>query len=191
MGKTGSGKTTLAQIILARRQYVVVYDAKGLLRWPNYARFERLDQCVKAAMDQKIAKIIYAPTHDELLNFNIINQFFQWIYIRRNTTCYVDEVYSVTKRGEIPSFYHALLTRGREYNISTISSTQRPKQIPQVVLSESEHYYVFQLMLPQDRQRVREIIPVTDRQLMDLKDHRFLYSNASGDTIGPLRLEIR
>jgi len=135
-------------------------------------------------------KIIYAPRHSELINFDVINRFFQWLYLRENTTVYVDEVYSVCHRGEIPTFYHALLTRGRELNLSTFSSTQRPKQIPAVVLSESEHYYVFQLMLPQDRQRIREMLPVTDEQLRGLRGHQFFYATADGAMMGPATLQV-
>lgn len=188
VGKTGSGKTTLARALLQSRPFVVIYDAKGLLRWPDYVRYVTLEECIAS----KLHRMIYAPRHEELADIDptYVNRFFQWVYLRANTTLYVDEVYSVCNRGEIPRYYHACLTRGREFNISTFSSTQRPKQIPAVVLSESEHYYVFQLILPQDRQRVREIIPVTDNELRNLGDHKFLYSKADGSTIGPLRIRL-
>lgn len=189
VGKTGCGKTTLAQALLQKRPFVVVHDSKDMLYWEGYSRFDKLSDCIGARAEHH-PKIIYAPRHTELLDPFVINKFFQWIFERRNTTLYVDEVYSVCNRGEIPSYYHACLTRGRQLKISTFSSTQRPKQIPQVVLSESEHYYVFQLQLPQDRLRIREILPVSDTELRGLRGHNFLYANASGDTFGPIRLGL-
>lgn len=189
VGKTGSGKTTLARRLLEPRPYVVVCDTKGTLQWPGYTRFDRLDDCIYAKTDVA-PRIIYAPRHEELIDPSVTNRFFQWLYLRGNTTVYIDEVYGVCTRGEIPTFYHAILTRGRELNISTFSSTQRPKQIPAVVLSESEHYYVFQLMLPQDRQRIREMIPVTDEQLRALRRHEFFYATADGGIMGPAKLSV-
>jgi adenylate kinase family enzyme len=186
VGMTGSGKTTLARELLRSRQYVVVYDSKGLLRWSEYKRVTSLFELTQS----KSPKLLYAPVHSELIDVEIIDKFFLWIYQRMNTTVYVDEVYSVTNRGEIPTYYHAILTRGRELGISTFSSTQRPKQIPQVILSESECYYVFRLLLPQDRQRVKEILPVTTDDIQQLKKHEFLYGNADGSIIGPLRLRL-
>ncbi len=184
IGMTGSGKTTLAKAILQTRPYVVIHDAKGLIQIDGFARYTNLLQCQQS----KYAKIIYAPNHKELRDSIIIESFFHWIYDRQNTTLYVDEVYSVTNRGEIPDYYHAILTRGREMNISCISSTQRPKLIPQSILSESDLYYVFRLLLPQDRQKIRDILPLSNEKLTALKRHEFFFGSADGVIMGPLKL---
>ncbi len=186
IGKTGSGKTTLARALLQVRRNVIVLDTKGMIRWSDYRRVNRLQDMM---LDyEKFSRIVYSPAHDELIDEKKINQFFQWCYMTGNMTVYVDEVGQVCNRGEIPRFYHALLTRGREFNISTFSSTQRPKQIPMVVLSESEHYYVFQLRLRDDRKRVTEIIPVSEFGIRGLQGHNFLYSRADSDTVVTMKL---
>ena len=186
IGQTGCGKTTLARVLLATRPFVAVYDAKGLLRWNTFTRYTKLEKLMKA----KESRLIYAPVAEELRDENFIEGFFRWVYKRRNTTLYVDEVYGVTKRDEIPPSYHACLTRGRELGISTFSATQRPMLIPQVVLSESEHYYIFRLLLPQDRKKMREVIGLTERAISRLGKHEFFYGNNEGVVRGPLKLNL-
>lgn len=186
IGQTGSGKTTLARALLAPRLHVAVYDAKGLLAWPGYERFTDL----RHAIESKAQRIIYAPNADQLRDLYYAESFFRWIFMRKNTTLYIDEVYSVTERDNIPDSLHACLTRGRELGISTFCSTQRPKLIPQIVLSESEHYYIFRLLLPQDRMKIRQVIGLDDDALSTLGKYEFYYANNEGETLGPLRLRL-
>lgn len=183
---TGSGKTTLARTLLLSRPFVVVYDAKGLLAWPGFQRFTVLQQLAES----RHSKLIYAPNHRELQDEATKEKFFEWVYNRQNTTLYVDEVYAVTSRGYIPHYYHACLTRGREMGISVFSSTQRPMLIPQVILSESEHYYVFRLQLPQDKKRIREIVNLESSQIENLPKYLFYYGSSDGEIVGPLKLRI-
>jgi hypothetical protein len=186
IGQTGSGKTTLARALLAPRLHVAVYDAKGLLAWPGYERFTD----IRHAIESKAQRIIYAPNASELRDPDLWEAFFRWVFLRKNTTLYVDEVYSVTERDNVPDSLHACITRGRELGISTFCSTQRPKLIPQIVLSESEHYYIFRLLLPQDRMKIRQVIGLDDEKLSTLGKYEFYYANNEGETLGPLRLSL-
>lgn len=174
-GRTGSGKTFLAKKYLANYQNVVVLDTKGLVSWPeipdtewtgeekeilkNNGKNENLSMVFKLK-DLETAdtpKIIYRPPWEELEE-EYFNAFFQWIYRRKNTIVWVDEVMSVCPNPhKIPEFYKAILTRGRQRKTAVWSLTQRPSGIPQIIMSESTHFFVFDLNLPQDREKLVEV----------------------------------
>lgn len=186
VGQTGSGKTTLARVLLRSRRYVVVIDPKGLLAWPEYKVYRSLATLTKA----KEERLIYRPSWQELQDPDELEAFFSWVYQRRNCTLYVDELFGICQGEVYPPHFGACLTRGRELGIDVWSATQRPKRVPQVALSESEHYYVFYLKLSQDRERVRDLTGIDDQEIAALPKYDFLYSRQDSATEGPLRLEL-
>jgi len=186
VGQTGSGKTTLAEYACSLRRHVVVFDAKGTINWPGYVVYKRLAK----ATATKDERIIYRPDFDELADMESTERFFKWIYLRGNCLVYIDEVFSITNGEIMPRYYHACLTRGRERGIQVYSSTQRPKGIPQVILSESEHLYAFRLVMPQDRERVASLCGLEADKMKQLPKFQFWYAPQGGEVAGPLRLRI-
>lgn len=178
---TGSGKTTLARFLLEPFPFVACIDPKGLLTWAGYERQTRLKDVVKS----KSPRIIYAPEPEELRNEDMIDAFFSWVYMRRNTFLYVDEVYAVAYRNEIPPNYHSILTRGRERGTGLLSSTQRPMQIPTVIMSEAESWYVFRLSMEGDRKKVEASIGLSSEQIRKLPKRHFVYSRVDEDIQTP------
>ena len=187
VGKTGSGKTTLARCLLAGRTYVAVLDPKGNIAWPGYDRHTTFRALIKS----RAPKLIYSPKWNELNDPDYWEAFFTWIYKRKNTTVYVDEVFAVTQGQVIPPHYHACLTRGRELGISTWSATQRPKSIPQVLKSEAEHIYTFRLKLDVDRVAIEQTTALDEALQAALPTkHVFYYSSEEGGNFGPLTLKL-
>lgn len=186
VGQTGSGKTTLAEHLLTSRRFVVVLDAKGQLRWPDYQVCTSFEKLTKA----NAPKLIYRPSWIELQDAGEIEAFFTWVYVRRHCTCYVDELFAVTKGDVYPPHYGACLTRGRELGIEMWSATQRPMRVPQVALSESEHYYAFKLKLSQDRERIEQNTGISAEAIAALPKQSFIYSRQDSDPIGPLKLDL-
>ncbi len=157
-GRTGSGKTFLAKKFLAQYPNVVVLDTKGMLDWNELLPEEKTIVTSLAKIGEaKTDKIIYKPRWQEM-DFEVYNRFFKWVYQRKNTIVWVDEVMAVCPNPfKIPDFYKAILTRGRELNIAVWSLTQRPSGIPQIVISEATHLFIFDLNMEQDRNKLTEI----------------------------------
>lgn len=188
VGMTGSGKTTLARLLLEPFRYVAVIDPKGLLDWKGYERTTKLRETLRSKAD----KIIYAPEADELRNESYIDAFFAWVYHRKNTFLYIDEVYAVSYRNEIPPHYHSILTRGRERGNGLLSATQRPMLIPNVIMSESENWYVFRLNMEGDRKKIEQAIGLPQEEIQALPKRVFRYVKADEDMQTPaLTLSLR
>ena len=157
-GRTGSGKTYLAQKYLAGYEHVFVLDTKGTIDWPEVPRDEiTIVKHLKSVLKVKTSKCIYQPVAEEL-ELDFYDQFFKFIYNRGNTIVWIDEVMSVTPHAQkIPFWYKAILTRGRELGVSAWSLTQRPAGINLLPISEASHLIAFDLNLPQDRKRISEV----------------------------------
>lgn len=185
IGTTGSGKTTMARWLLNYYPYVVIFDPKDEIRWEGYKRFTTLRDLAGA----KEPKLIYAPIASELRDEDFHEAFFRWIYERKNTLLYVDEVYAIAYRQDIPDSYHACLTRGRTRNISVISATQRPKDIHPVILSENENFFIYRLQLSQDKEAIRKTIGLDEDLISKLKKREFYHWTIDGAN-GPFKLHL-
>ncbi|HEX9253020.1 MAG TPA: hypothetical protein VF870_12305 [Ignavibacteriaceae bacterium] len=154
-GRSGTGKSKLAEIYTAGMDNVIVLDTKGDFKYsqlPNVPVFESLEEL----QTFKEGKAIYRPNIQEL-NSTYYELFFEWIYFRKNCTCLVDEILDVCPNSfSIPFYAKAILTRGRSRNTQMWGCTQRPKGIPTVFLSEAIHYFVFDLNTKDDRKRIVE-----------------------------------
>jgi hypothetical protein len=164
-GRTGSGKTFLAETYLAGFPNVVVLDTKGFVDW-NLAGFppvyDSLSELVKNVKD---GKAIYRPNPFEM-DMEFYDKFFEWVYERQNTIVYIDELMSIATSSQIPFFLKAILTRGRQRNTACWSLTQRPSGIPIICMSEATHFFVFDLNIKEDRDRLKKI---TGNEIMDYK----------------------
>ena len=178
MGKTGCGKTTLAFRIVSRYKHAVVLDVKGEMTnrdWPGFVIFDSFDKLRKA--DKSITKRIYQPNiHEQDLEH--YEKFFSWIYYRKNTCVYIDEVLGICRNyKDIPFYYKGILTRGRQRGIACLQATQTPMDIPHSILSQSELYYVFFCKMPQDREKIEKITGIPAETQQRLSDYEFLIAS--------------
>lgn len=153
VGKTGSGKTTLALYLTKSLSRLVVFDPKGTLWVPEW----RLEDWSKEGLQrlaegESVRLRIPAPLN------NNWEPYFTEIFSIGNCVVYIDEVYGIVPPGAKPgAMFTAMYTRGRELNIGVIAATQRPTWVPLFVLSEAEWLFVFRLQLQADRNRMAEI----------------------------------
>ena len=184
IGKTGCGKTTLAKFLVEDhiKPFSVTWNPKGsdnVFAW-KHKHVSTLSELYDAGEDEKYPRIIYTP--HPLIAEDEKNQeeFFYWIYERKYTRVYIDEATAIAySANKVPRFLLAILNRGRERGISTLTATQRPSGVPMNILSESENYYVFKTLLPQDKQRVELITGISVEDQNDLNDYEFYYFNVS------------
>jgi hypothetical protein len=195
-GRTGTGKTVCARQYLTGFKYVVALDTKGKLRWPE---IEPKDVTVvkhlKDLPDVQTPKIIYRPVWNEL-DSDYYNEFFRWCYKRENTVVWVDEVMGVCKSPfDIPDYYRAILTRGRELHVAVWSLTQRPSGIPQLIISEATHLFVYDLNLPQDRAKLVDVTGAEELSLrpniVSGKKYSFWYYHVEAENARLARLVER
>jgi hypothetical protein len=171
-GSTGSGKSQLAEIYLAGFEYVVKLDTKG----EYYERVREGKAVWRGLTENKdytvvfhlrdldqvtTKKIIYVPSFEEQ-EIEFYDSLMKWIYERENTTLWIDELMSVADNPHrYPRYLKALLTRGRSKNCGVWSLTQRPTEIPSIIMANSTHFFIFNLNLPQDREK---IVKITDQR---------------------------
>ena len=181
IGKTGCGKTTLARFLIEddNKPFSITWNPKGsdgIFQW-DHKHVSSLAKLYEAA-DKEIRRIVYTP-HPYLAE-DAANQaeLFYYVYENKNRRFYIDEATSIRYGGvKIPDGLTALINRGREPGLSTMVATQRPSRIPMNILSESEHYYIFRLRLPQDRERVEDLTGISERDQLRLRKYEFFYCN--------------
>ncbi len=180
-GRSGTGKSELAEVYTAGLEQVIALDTKGDFKYkqlPDVPIFDRLSELVKF----ESGKAIYRPNIHEL-NPTYYELFFEWIYNRKNCTVLVDEILDICSNSfNIPFYAKAILTRGRSRNTRMWGCTQRPKGIPTVFISEAIHFFVFDLNTKDDRKRIVEntgcqVFETNPNNKLKGEEHFFYYYN--------------
>jgi MoxR-like ATPase len=180
-GMTGSGKTFLCESYLNAYKNVIVLDTKGFFNWKSSIEPVPVFTHLKDLGGFREGRAIYRPDFTEL-NEDFYNAFFKYIYERRNTIVYIDELMEVAPSSRTyPLYLKGLLTRGREMNIGVWMSTQRPRDIPILCFTQSTHFFVFYLQLQEDRHRLAVATeqPTFEINAGTLKSHIFWYYDAT------------
>ena len=197
IGATGCGKTTLAEYLTSdpRTPWSVVYDAKisdSVGKWKGYRFIYNYNEYLSALDEyEKYPRLVYRPGFKESLDPNAQDTFFSDIYQRQSTRLYIDEAYAVLG-GTNPSFHlQAILSRGREREISCLVACQRPKRIPLIFKSEVEHMYIFRLQLWEDIEVISKNTDIDPVDIRNLNNYEFIYYNClTGQRSEVLKLDL-
>lgn len=176
IGKTGSGKTWLGKMYARGFKNVLVLDTKGTFTWEGAPVIRTLDKLMKVGE----GKFIYRPIDSEM-NVDFFDAFFEFAYKRRHTVVFVDELAQVMPNPhDILPNWQNIMQRGRELNVGIFNCTQRPRGVPKMTFTESEHTFCFRLKLDDDRKHVAEYM---GKEIVDhrLKGHEFFYMHETFD----------
>lgn len=183
-GRTGSGKTTLARSLLrsCNLPYAVL-DPKHRYRDGDV----KVGRTFNKKLDEQIIRVDPIGGNDELALWD--EQIWN-IWRESDRIIYVDEATLITPpRSILPELGRAIRT-GRERNVAVWVGTQRPKDIPSVVFTEAEHFFLFRLGWEDDRRKVSSFTspyldPVYDGMMREGREskHDFVYYGVEDDRL--------
>jgi hypothetical protein len=182
-GMTQSGKTFLAEMYLMNvTPTVYVLDTKGLFDFTLIPSDKKDIIYNFADLDStKTKRVIYKPVHQEL-NKEYYEKFFEYCLSHAPCIAVVDEVMQVCDNPfDMTQSYKGILTRGMQLGVAVWSLTQRPSQIPRLIMSESTHYFVFKLNDTVDREKLSK--QTGYKEFLDKIPKRYFlyYNTVEGD----------
>lgn len=199
-GQTGTGKSVVAEVYLAGYDAVVKLDTKGEY-YERKKKKEVLWRGLKENVDFTVVfklkdidsvttpKIIYVPDPDEM-NEEHYDALMKWVYERENTILWIDELMEVCPSPtRYPPNLKSLYTRGRSRESVVWACTQRPSDIPAICFSQSSHFFIFTMQLPQDRKKVMDGTGMP-QFMQQPGGHNFLYWKIGMDEPVMARLKL-
>ena len=201
-GKTGTGKSMLAEIYLAGFPRVVKLDTKneaeerrekGKPLWRGLEEYVDFEVCetLEEVKHSEFHHIIYVPKPEEM-NMEGYNAFLEWAYNEKQITVWIDELMSVCESVQkYPPAIKTICTRGRSRSVQLVACTQRTLDNPTIILANTTHYFIFPLGLDQDRKKVA--IATGQPALLEVPDkqdkHVFWYYRDGSDN--PTRAKLK
>lgn len=149
-GRTGSGKTTLADRLIRTLGYrTVVIDPKHSWAFPGYVHSQRYNP------SPAVIRQVFRPKDDADEGWEDTVEYLNdvWAY-DVPTVVYIDELTSVTSPRRAPRVLATLVRLGRQRGFGVWFATQRPKDVPSLFFTEAEHWIIFDLITQDDRDKV-------------------------------------
>ena len=150
-GRTGSGKTTLADRLIRTFGYrTVVVDPKHSWAFPGYVYSQHYDP------SPQVKRQVFRPKDDADEGWQDTVDYLSdvWAY-DVPTVVYIDELTSITTPRRAPRVLSTLVRLGRQRGFGTWYSSQRPKDVPSLFFTEAEHWAIFDLLTQDDRDKVK------------------------------------
>lgn len=161
VGMKGSGKTTLLTYLLDQlrpqgRHRAIILDTKQVGDFKKYPTVTELSQLHKYV--EKYPKVCYSPNKAEVKDPAFHEGFFAWAYDRHDTTLIVDELTSIVWGNDVPDSYKDVTDRGRAKRVTIWQGNQKPVFVPHAALSESDHFFMFDMLMEGDRKKMSTIL---------------------------------
>lgn len=156
VGRTNSGKTTLARLLVGGDRNLVVIDPKWRFELGRTQLAVGTARAFAELWPQRSTRVIYRPD-PESNNHDDVDQVFRRVLRWGRTRILVDEAMDLATPSVILPAYRRAITQGRELLVSVVSLTQRPRGVHNLLFSEAEHLFVFDLAVTSDRDKVAGI----------------------------------
>ena len=172
LGRTGSGKTTLADRMIRSLGYrTVVLDPKHAWEFPGYKLVEDYDP------DEHTLRQLFRPRDTERSGWADADGFLRSVWATRvPTVVYVDEITKLSTRYKTLPILEDIVRLGRQVGIAGWYASQRPRDCPSMFFTESEHWFAFDLRNGDDRKRVAEYLGERARNRLTER-YSFWYAN--------------
>ena len=189
-GTTGSGKTTLAQALLTTRQWVISIDTKHDNKWNGFSVTSDVSR-IFARRKIDGGRFIFRPAFG-VEGIVQIAAICDRAFREGSWHVHFDELYQCTIRSGTSQGYPPALIRlwtaGRSKGITAWGCTQRPKFIPIFCMSESTHFFLFELGNREDVAHVAKMAGL-DALRTPMHGHEFLYYNRKDKQVERMILE--
>ena len=188
VGKTRSGKTSLALQLLPLREYVVVLATK-----PRDDLISRLrSQGYKVTRTWPVStevyrRVVFWPRVESMADQweqeRAVAGMLENIYETGGWCVYLDEVRYVSEPSYLGLRSHVQLlwTQGRTLGVTVVAGTQRPAWVPLEAYSQADHLFLWRESDDANLKRLASIAGVRTREIRDLvphlPEHQALYVN--------------
>jgi hypothetical protein len=157
VGRTQSGKTTLSACLTGGYRSLVVIDPKHRVTLNRTVTVVGDPALFAQTWPQRARRVIYRPSserHDHADVDLVIRRVIRY----GRTALVVDEAMELCTQASILPAYKRAITQGAELYVPVISLTQRPIGIHNVLLTEAEHFFIFDLPGEPDRGKMADFI---------------------------------
>jgi hypothetical protein len=186
VGRTQSGKTTLAQLLVAGYSSLVVIDHKRRFELGRAVTVEG-PAAFRQTWPQRARRVIYWPDHRANRSADV-ELVIDRILAYGRTAVVVDEAMELCNAAWILPAYKRAVTQGAALYVPVYSVTQRPIGVHNVLLTEAEHLFAFDLAGEGDRAKLAAFFGA---ELVERPALPFAFTYAGGGRVvrcAPLRL---
>lgn len=148
-GKTGCGKSYFViHALVPMFRYYVMYDYKHEIDLPGAVVFNKIRDF---SDNPGQPKVIYRPEKGTDEEFN---QLCGVVFKRGNTMFVVDEIVNHCTQSYIQPNHALILRLGRSKGVGNINCTQEPVGVHRNLLTQAEHYFIFDIPDPNHRKKL-------------------------------------
>lgn len=197
LGKTGSGKTTLAKSLVLDQTRVIVLDPAGFNEYGilQVHSFEALrSRLIEAHHDGAgFFRIAYSPLSGES---GAVFEMAQAVNFSSQKMAYVNQSWIVLEEADLldppeqmPE-YDEVISRGRHYGVNILAVSLYPFKLPPMLRRQATKIYAFASHEPADIKWYRDVFGDRADEIINLPPHHYLAWD-KGIVTGPLTLDLK